>query len=220
MLQDPVHIDATLGIFLQVGSGLFWTITYLFILWRGFKDATYGMPMAAICANVAWEFTFSFVYPHPQPQLYIDYLWLLFDMGIVLQYLRYGREEFPRHLPPSLFWGTFVFTLAYCGLMIAFMAREFNDYIGIYAAFAQNLLMSVLFIRMFLKRNSSRGQSLYIGLSKMVGTLFPSLLFYLYFPQSYLLILLYAGIFVLDLVYVLLLYSKLKQEGIHPWRRI
>jgi hypothetical protein len=220
MLQDPVHLDTALSHFLMIGSGLFWTITYLLILRRGYKDKLYGMPMVALCANLSWEFTFAFVYPHPQPQLFIDYLWLLFDVGILVQYFLYGRGEFPRQLPPKFFYGTFLFTLVYCALTIAFMAREFNDYIGIYAAFAQNLMMSVLFVRMLLKRNSSAGQSLYIGLSKCIGTVFPSVLFYLYFPKSYLLILLYCGIFVLDVVYMLLLYSRMKAEGLQPWRKV
>ncbi|WP_181306356.1 hypothetical protein [Rufibacter sp. XAAS-G3-1] len=220
MLQDPVHINTALSHFLMVGSGLFWTITYLLILRRGYKDKLYGMPMVALCANVSWEFIFAFVYPHPQPQLYIDYLWLLFDVGILVQYLQYGRREFPRQLPPQSFYGTFLFTLVYCALAIAFMAREFNDYIGIYAAFAQNLMMSVLFVRMLLKRESSAGQSMYIGLSKLIGTVFPSVLFYLYFPNSYLLLLLYCGIFVLDVTYLLLLSSKMKAEGLRPWRKV
>ncbi|ALJ01563.1 hypothetical protein DC20_18020 [Rufibacter tibetensis] len=204
----------------MIGSGLFWTIAYILILRRGYKDKYYGMPMAALCANVSWEFIFAFVYPHPQPQLYIDYLWLVFDVGILVQYLAYGRSEFPEHLPKKLFYVTFLFTLVYCALTITAMAQEFNDYIGIYAAFAQNLMMSVLFIRMLLKRNSSRGQSGYIALSKMVGTIFPSILFYLYFPNSNLLLLLFCGIFVLDVVYFLLLYAKMKTDGINPWKRI
>ncbi|WP_205500829.1 transmembrane-type terpene cyclase [Rufibacter psychrotolerans] len=218
MLKDPVHLEASLSHFLMIASGLFWTITYLLILRRGYQDKTYGMPMVALCANFAWEFIFSFVYPHPQPQLFIDYLWLLFDAGIVVQYLRYGKREFPQNLPANLFSLTFLFTLLYCGLIIAAMAREFEDYIGIYAAFAQNLLMSVLFVRMFLKRNSAAGQSVYIALSKLIGTVFPSILFYLYFPGSYLLMLLYVGIFILDGVYFLLLYAKLKSKGQNPWQ--
>ncbi|GGK68637.1 hypothetical protein ACD591_17270 [Rufibacter glacialis] len=220
MLQNPVHLDATLSAFLQICSGLFWTITYLLILRRGYQDKLYGMPMVALCANLAWEFIFSFVYPHPLPQLYIDYLWLLFDLGIMVQYLYYGRQEFPQNLPRNLFYLTFGFTLVFSGLLITAMAQEFKDFIGIYAAFAQNLMMSVLFVRMLLKRGSSAGQSVYIALSKMVGTMFPSVLFYLYFPDSFLLLLLFIGIFILDLVYFLLLYHRMKLEGLSPWRKV
>jgi len=220
MLQDPVTLNDLIAHTLQICSGLFWTITYLLIIRRSYLDKTYGMPMVAICANISWEFIFSFVHPHPLPQLYIDYLWLLFDFGILVQYLRYGKTEFPEKLPRVLFWPTFLFTLVFSALTILLISQEFNEYIGIYAAFGQNLVMSVLFIHLFLKREDVAGQSLYIALSKIIGTLFPSVLFYLYFPHSYLLMLLYAGIFIFDVTYFILLYFKLQNLTPHPWRRI
>jgi hypothetical protein len=219
MLQDPVQINQTVAHILQICCGLFWTLTYLLILRRGFLDQSYGMPMLALCVNLAWEFIFAFVYPHPQPQLYINYLWLIFDLGILYQYLRLGRRDFPASLPQTLFYPTFGFSLLLSALFIVQMSREFNDFIGIYAAFAQNLLMSVLFLRLLLQRNNSRGQSLYIALGKMIGTAFPSILFYLYFPHSGLLFLLFCSIFIFDLAYFLLLYFKLQQENIRPWSR-
>ena len=220
MLQDLVKLNAVIAHILQISSGFFWTLTYLLIIRRSFKDKTYGMPMVAICANVAWEFIFSFVHPHPLPQLYIDYLWLFLDLGILVQYLRYGKKEFTRQLNASLFLLTFLFTLLFSALLILLISQEFNEYIGIYAAFGQNLVMSVLFIHLFLKREDAAGQSLYIALCKMIGTIFPSILFYLYFPHSYLLLLLYAGIFIFDLAYFLLLYFRLQTLSLHPWRRI
>ncbi|PIQ22602.1 MAG: hypothetical protein COW65_02195, partial [Cytophagales bacterium CG18_big_fil_WC_8_21_14_2_50_42_9] len=108
----------------------------------------------------------------------------------------------------------------FSALTILLISQEFNEYIGIYAAFGQNLVMSVLFIHLFLKREDVAGQSLYIALSKIIGTLFPSVLFYLYFPHSYLLMLLYAGIFIFDVTYFILLYFKLQNLTPHPWRRI
>jgi hypothetical protein len=220
MLQDPVQINETVANALMVCSGIFWTLTYLLILRRGFLDKSYGMPMLALCANLSWEFIFSFIYPHPQPQLYINYLWLLFDVGILVQYLILGRGEFPVHLPRSLFYPTFALSLLLSALFILAMCREFKDFIGIYAAFAQNLLMSVLFLRLLLKRNSSSGQSLYIALCKMIGTVFPSILFYLYFPHSELLFLFFFTIFIFDLAYFLLLFFKLQEEQVRPWARI
>jgi hypothetical protein len=220
MLQDPVQLNESVAHFLMISSGIFWTITYLLILRRGFLDSSYGMPMLALCANLSWEFVFSFIYPHPQPQLYIDYLWLLFDLGILYQYLLLGRREFPTHLPRTWFYPTFGISLVLSALFIVVICREFKDFIGIYAAFAQNLLMSVLFIRLLLKRNSSSGQSLYIALSKLIGTIFPSILFYLYFPHSELLFLFFCSIFIFDLAYVILLYRKLKEAHLRPWLRL
>ena len=220
MLENPLDVDPTIDAIFKVCSGIFWSITYLLILRRGFVDKSYGMPVVALCANLSWEFIFSFVHPHSKPQLYIDYAWFALDVGILMQYLMYGRKEFPEHLPVSLFYPAFLLTLLLSFLFILLMSREFNDLNGVYAAFSQNLLMSVLFIHMLLRRNSPQGQSLYIALSKMIGTVFPSVLLYMYFPESYFLILLYISIFIFDMTYLLLLFFKIKAKGINPWSRV
>lgn len=219
MLKNPNTLNSELEIFLQLGSGLFWTLTYLLILRRGFKDKTYGMPALALCANLSWEFTFAFIFPHPPPQLYINYVWLLFDVGILLQFFMYGRHHFSRLLPEKLFYPSFLLMLVLSALTIILISYEYDEFIGIYAAFGQNLLMSVLFVSMLLQRNNIRGQSIYIALFKMIGTILPSILFYLYFPKSYLLILLYLAILIYDLFYFFLLYNRTKMEGLNPWHR-
>ena len=220
MLNNPTPVNATLELILQIGSGFFWTLTYILILRRGFKDKAYGMPVVALCANIAWEFTFSFIFPHPKPQLYINYIWLLFDVGILGQYLIYGKIYFTPNLPRHFFYPAFILALVLSALTIILMSYEFNEFIGIYAAFAQNLLMSGLFITMLLKRNNSKGQSVYIALFKLIGTLFPSILFYHYFPHSYLLMMLYIAILIYDFIYLWLLHYKIKLAGVNPWLRL
>ncbi|MCJ8166173.1 hypothetical protein MKJ04_15100 [Pontibacter sp. E15-1] len=220
MLENPADVAPVVDVVFKISSGLFWTATYLLILRRGYIDKTYGMPMVALCANLSWEFIFSFVFPHSKPQLYIDYVWLLFDVGLLVQYLRYGKQEITAQLSGKLFYPTFLLTLALAALFIVQLSREFDEYNGVYAAFGQNLLMSVLFVRLLLKRNSAAGQSLYIALCKMVGTLFPSVLLYLYFPDSHLLVSLYVSIFIFDMIYLLVLYFRLKETGISPWSRV
>ncbi|HZD35671.1 MAG TPA: hypothetical protein VE130_10735 [Nitrososphaeraceae archaeon] len=69
-------------IILTVG-GVFWVLTYVFIVSKGFKDKTYGMPVIALCINFSWEFIFSFILPHSAPQLFINYLWFGLDTIIV-----------------------------------------------------------------------------------------------------------------------------------------
>jgi hypothetical protein len=96
------------------------------------------------------------------------------------------------------------------GVEYAFI-REFGVAVGAgYSAFLQNLLMSVMFIDMFVRRGSSEGQSLYIAVNKWVGTLAPTILFGIVgdggFPSGSFLILV-LGVFcsVFDLIYVWML---------------
>jgi hypothetical protein len=100
-----------------------------------------------------------------------------------------------------------------------FVTREFKDWNGKYAAFGQNLMMSALFVTMLIKRNSVAGQSLYIALFKMTGTLFASILFFRLVPSSALMNFLYLAIFIFDLIYVVLLYRMLRRDGANPWSR-
>ena len=197
---------------LKIASGLFWSLVYLLIIGRSFRDKTYGMPVVALCANISWEFIFSFILPHPKPQLYIDMIWFLLDAVILVQYLKFGKAEFNPNLPQRLFFPTFLVTLLLSFLLVLLVTYEFKDWSGRYSAFGQNLMMSVMFLSLLLKRNHLRGQSVSIAVCKMLGTLFPSVLFYCYY-RSNLLTLLSLGILIFDWAYIVLLYAKCKELG-------
>jgi len=201
---------------LEIGSGIFWTLVYILIIRRGFYDKTYGMPIAALCANISWEFIFSFMIPHGPPQNYVNVVWFIFDLVIIFQTLRSGRAVFE---PSRLFYPAFLLGLVTSFGVILAITYEFSDRDGKYAAFGQNLMMSVLFIAMLLKRESLSGQSIYIALFKLLGTVLPSILFFLRFPGSVLLNFLYVAIFVFDAIYLAMLYVKHRELGINPWTR-
>lgn len=190
-------------------GGIFWSMTYVLIIRRGMIDKTYGMPLAALCANISWEAIFSFIYPHSPPQIYINYIWFLLDVFIVLQFLKYGASEFPA-LSYKKILATFLLALTTCFFLVLFITEEFNDMQGAYSAFGQNLMMSVLFIIMLYSRNNLKGQSIYIALFKMLGTGISSLAFYLYQPiaQSSLFFFLFISIFIYDVIYVILVFQK------------
>lgn len=205
---------------LQISSGLFWTLVYILIIKRGFEDKVLGMPLVALCANISWEFIFSFIYPHDAPQYYVNIVWFLFDVVILVQALKFGKFDFNPRLPLKLFYPAFALTflMSFCAVLL--VSREFKDWDGKYAAFGQNLMMSVMFVSMLLRRASVKGQSIYIALFKMIGTLLPSILFFLYYPKSLLLDYLYVSIFIFDLIYFVMLYRKCLEERINPWARI
>lgn len=197
-------------------GGAFWSVTYLLIIRRGFKDKTFGMPMAALCANISWEAIFAFVTPHDPPQLYVNYIWFALDVVIVLQFLKYGRNEFP-NIQRWQFFAMFALGISIAAPMILAVNFQLQDEVGAYAAFGQNLMMSVLFVTMLINRNGVKGQSFYIGLFKMVGTGLNSLAFYMYKPmaqESYLLQFLFVTIFIFDLIYTVGIYQKCKNNKV------
>jgi len=206
---------------LMIVGGIFWSLTYILIIRRGFKDKTYGMPLAALCANISWEAIFSFIHPLSPPQLYINYIWFLLDIIIVLQFLKFGKSELSK-FSIRQFYSAFLMALITAFFLVLFITYEFNDFKGAYSAFGQNLMMSILFITMFLSRNDLRGQSIYIALFKMLGTGISSLAFYLYQPisqGSYLFAFLFVSIFIYDFIYFGIIYQKYREYKIPLWKR-
>jgi hypothetical protein len=201
-------------IVLTIG-GIFWILAYVCIISKGFKDKTYGMPLIALCANISWEFIFSFILPPSPPQLFVNYLWFGLDSVIVFQFFKYHKNEFPNtsSLKVYITIGILIFSAFSIILSSTILI---GDHRGVYAAFGQNLLMSILFVVMFFKRGRGlRGQSIFIAVFKMIGTGLTSLHFYLYEPvsqSSFALPFLFVSILFFDLLYVLMMANKYKKN--------
>ncbi|HKZ02183.1 MAG TPA: hypothetical protein VJ180_08085 [Pyrinomonadaceae bacterium] len=202
-----------LKLFLTVVSGVCWTIVYLDGIRLGIKDQSYAIPFYALAMNICWE-VLQTVYGFQAAvsvQTIINAVWFVFDLGILFTYFQYGRKYFPANLPARTFIvGSILGLVTALCVEFAFI-REFGLAVGAgYSAFLQNLLMSVLFIDMLVKRGSREGQSLTIAVNKWVGTLAPTILFGVPgeggFPNGSFLIL-SLGIFcsVFDLLYIWML---------------
>ena len=200
---------------IMVCSGVLWTLAYLLMIRRGFLDRTYGMPLVALCANISWEFIFSLVYPHDLPQRAVNVVWFSFDLVVLLQVLLYGPREFAG-LPRRAFYAVFALALATSFGAVLAVTVEFDDFDGVYSAFGQNLMMSVLFLTMLYARRSLRGQSVSIALLKMGGTALASFAFYFYNPEydgSVLLPFLYVAILVFDGIYAGAVIVRRRRKG-------
>ncbi len=197
---------------IMVVAGLFWSAAYVLIIRRGFKDHTFGMPVAALCANISWEAIFAFFTPHDPPQLYVNYVWFSLDAVIVFQFLKYARAEFPS-MPRWQVYSIFAFGVAVAAPMILSINYEMDDQNGAYAAFGQNLMMSILFVNLLITRKGVAGQSFYIAVLKLTGTGLASLAYYMYRPmaqESVLLPFLFVAILVFDIIYAVGIYKKCK----------
>jgi hypothetical protein len=202
-----------------IASGVFWLITYLLLIKRGYQDKACGMPIAALALNISWEFIFSFIHPHSGIQLIINIAWFILDSVIVIQYLRYESARRPAGYSTAFFYAAFLSILAVSFLTVLLVTREFDNYGGYYTAFGQNLLMSMLFIRLLLDRTDLTGQSLYIGLAKMLGTFCASVLVFVYAPESHLTVFFAWAILFFDLVYVGMYIRQSRKLGVNALLR-
>lgn len=202
---------------LTIISGLCWTIVYIEGIRLGFKHRSYAIPFFALALNLAWELLHSY-YGFREGfglQATINAVWFAFDLGIIYTYFKFGRKYFLPSVPQNLFvaWSAVVLASAFV-VEFAFV-REFGIFKGgAYAAFLQNLVMSVLFIHMLHSRGDREGQSLVLAVNKWIGTLAPTIQFGLIgdlgFPRGSFLVLIAGGLCsFFDLIYIWLL-SKSK----------
>ncbi|WP_275466185.1 hypothetical protein [Streptomyces noursei] len=241
MIKDPpiVVLTGVLCVF-------FWMVAYVAIIYRGFRDKTYGMPLAALGANLSWEAIYSFFLDPMGDHIHALSIPCFFmDLVIAWQVFKYGSRDrtatpFARRYFKALFCAAVV--IAFPLVYLAFY--EFHDPLGEYTGFGINFMMSFLFVAMLTRREGVAGQSLYVAVSKWLGTLFAYLATGLTvttskshpmpdslwsfvtgtvtstsYPLTPLISVLYLVVFLVDVLYIALLYARLKEAGISPWRR-
>lgn len=226
----------TVKLILTVVSGVCWTVVYVEGIRIGFRDKSYAIPFYALALNFAWEALYTFFgfrINGIDTQNIFNAIWFTFDVGILYTYFKYGQKYFPGWLSTNPSGnangnGKSVFIAwSILGLVTAFaleyaFIKEFGVAKGAgYSAFLQNLLMSVLFIGMLVKRRNREGQSLSIAINKWIGTLVPTILYGVIgeggFPQGSFLILVTGSLCsVFDLIYISMLFRlriSLKPEA-------
>ena len=212
-------MSPTLIMILTLISGISWSIVYLGLINRGFKDKTYGMPLFALAFNIAWEFMYAFLVNFGfSLQKVVNIVWCLLDVVILYTYFKYGRKDFPKDKERFFLpWSLLAFVVGF--LVIYFAHYEFPDFWGArYTAFAQNLMMSVLFISMLVRRGNVDGQSMYIAIFKMLGTLAPTVQMSVQ-TGSKLILIFGIGCFIYDVVYIGMLYQKFVELKLNPFTR-
>lgn len=201
-----------MSMFLTLVSGIGWMIVYEECIRLGFKQKTYCMPLFVLSLNFSWEllnFIGELVFHWHGPsagltliQTLVNGFWAILDIVILYTYCKYGRKEWPKNAKKEWFgpWTALVLICCFT-LQIVFIAEFGGIKASEYSAFLQNLLMSVMFISMYIRRGSMEGQSLLLAVAKWLGTLAPTIL------MGDDLLVLVCGIFcsVFDLLYIWLL---------------
>jgi hypothetical protein len=161
-------------------SGVAWTVVYVAAIRIGFQQKTYAIPVAALALNFAWESIYATrgLVADISVQTFVNLAWAVADLLIIYTFLRYGRRELPGFVGQPMFiaWSVLLFATAYI-LQWLFIVEFGWAEAQRYAAFLQNLLMSGLFIAMFVARRGPRGQSVVIAVAKWIGTLAPTIAF-------------------------------------------
>lgn len=201
-------------------SGIAWTFVYVDGVRIGIKDKSYAMPIWALGLNFAWEVIHSFfsgIHLGLAPQTIINILWAIFDIGLIITYFRYGHKYVKKSKKDFMTEGIGI--LIVCFMIQVVFILEFDLLnAATYSAFLQNLLMSILFVELLKKRQSSEGQTMLIAWSKFIGTLAPTFLHgvfgvYEQVAPSHFVLIIGFLIAAYDLIYIFQLDQKKRSVG-------
>ena len=203
-----------------------WTTCYALIVGKSFRDRTYGMPVIPLGINLAWEIN-RLSRNMWQINGFFYFLWVTLDLVILVTFYLYAFRyaELPKHKneikevrkkQTKLYIGaTAYFLLMFITVSVL---MEYIPESSQYIAFADNLLMSILFIRMLVKRGCVRGQSVLIGFFKLIGTLTAAIATYI--DLSDILYLIFGIIIaVLDIAYIIMLFYYKKHTSFQVKKR-
>ncbi|MDP9884195.1 hypothetical protein J2W21_001705 [Sinomonas atrocyanea] len=211
-----------IGTVLTLLSGVAWTVVYAEAIRIGFTQRTYAIPAAALMLNIAWEWLYAFLdlTGTPGVQGYVNLVWAVADVAIVVTFFRFGYVEFSDRIGRGVFIVGGVGLLGVSVAVQLLFLGEFGRSNGeVYSAFLQNLLMSGLFVAMFLSRHGARGQSMVIAAAKWLGTLAPTIQLGLLQGRGFVL---GIGLLctVLDLTYIGLLLHAHRHPGTEAGRAV
>ena len=196
-------------VFVIVGSVL-WLGSYLLALVLGFKQKTYGLPLAAIMMNFTWEVIASFLRPAPFYFWHIGaYLWLILDVVIVGQVFWYGRAV--QVIPEMKRWFYPVVVVALAGIFAGqfLFSRYIHDEFTYVFSYFINAVMSILFIFRYFEIRDHGNAAYGVAVTKMFGTGIISIGLVFLWPVLYpgrthfiFMKFMFVAVFLLDVLYV------------------
>ncbi len=204
-------------------SGITWTIVYIELIRKGFKEKACGMPLFALTLNLAWELIYaidglfiskSFILV----QSIANVVWAFFDIFILITWFLYGRQYMNEKSKKYFIPYTILAIIVAFTMQFAFyFSCSTSEIASIYSAYAQNVLMSIMFVAMLFKQDNTKAQSLTIAISKWIGTLTPTIYGAIYAVDlglNYYVLLTGILCSVFDLIYIYFLYKFNKNRKV------
>jgi hypothetical protein len=200
--------------FFAIGC-LLWVFTYVIVIRNIRRDKFVEIPIVAVCANFAWEFLWSFVFITDMGELYVwGYrIWFFLDCFIVYGLFRYGVKQVAQPLLVKNYHLIVAASIAAWGVMLYYYIDLYDmpfTKMGANSGYVLNVMMSALFITLFLRLDQPSAFSYLSAWFKGIGTILISIFCFLHFKDGFLLSMcVVTGI--LDVLYIMLVHNYRKK---------
>ncbi len=213
----PEHLASWYYLSIIFVVGFLWLAAYVFAVLRARVDQRNGIPTVGVGLNLAWEFSYSLIVFQANNQRSFNFAWFLLDLTFIMpQVLRYGPKDYPA-LSRRQFYGFFFGILAFALVFLPAVTLEIDDTYGAYTGLGVNCCLSLAFILMLRRRRSSAGQSMYVALSKFMGSFLGVVMSVSLYPHSLIIAVMGVTTITLDVTYGTLLRRQILAERASPW---
>lgn len=150
-------------------QAIFWSLTYIVLIFYAVKYRAHAIPLIAVCLNFAWEtlaLIGSIMLGRFSSALYIHISWFTLDLVMVLLYLFHETKIHENKVEKCRF------LVAYL-LFAACLAGMFLSGYMLESCFIIDFIMAVSFVLFIVYERSPKSRLLYlIGILKLLGDLF------------------------------------------------
>ena len=196
---------------------LFWITMYMLIVRSIRKDKYVEMPWICILGNISWEFIWGFIF-YEQINLGELFIWsyrawFFLDIFILWGLFKYGKKQVSIPEVRKHFYLICAFVIACWSVLYwSFISSGFDHKWGSQSAYISNVIISVLFISLFLRQYKFKHFSKVMAWCKTLGTGAYTIVYFNFDPPNSFVHVIGIVVFILDLIYLYLLYTKQGKE--------
>ncbi|RYP42594.1 hypothetical protein DL767_000118 [Monosporascus sp. MG133] len=162
-----------LGDTLVALMGIGWLINYTAMIWHSYTGETYSMAIIPLCNNIGWELVYTMVYPSSnRTELAVFAAGVTLNVVIMIAATRAAKTEWSyspfvtNYLPLIFVVGTLICFTGHIAL-----AAEIGPALAYsWGAVICQLVLSIGGVCQLLQRNSTRGTSWTLWLSRFLGS--------------------------------------------------
>ncbi len=192
-----------------------WVWVYIIIIADIFKYKFVGIPALAVCANIAWEFLWSFKFYTNMGALFEwGYrAWFILDVFIFYAVFKYGKIQFTDKRLQKHFYSIIIFCFFCWVAGIYALTTQYYDPVGATSAYLVNTNMSAIYILLILNFPLEKSLGISAAWFKMLGTALTSVFCFWAFPSQHFMLTLTVITFILDVTYIYIV-TKFKRQTI------
>lgn len=201
-----------LQLFLFAGGCMLWVIAYAIIVRNAFKLRFVDMAAIAGFSNFAWEFVWSFPFRTDMGWflVYTYRAWWVLDIVIIYKTFEFGADLWRDGVAKRYFKPFGAACILLFGLIYYFIAAQgLDEPIGATTAYICQLILSWTCLWTLLANPEERRFSLWVAWLKGYGTAMNTVFMVIHYPANHLVHTLGTAAFVLDNIYILVLWRRL-----------